>query len=155
MKSASPSFLIFQINQHLFKNLREEEGVGTIHCPGSLLLWLPKSLKNLEIIELSSCSTWYIQGFGRVLACWSSSNLSLSGQLFGLISSFLSNRHLQEVLDGKSLQDYPVNAAQASAYELCDGTRMPLRTPKTLETCKKKYVLIDSKSFKVCGRSHT
>ena len=32
------------------------------------------------------------------------------GQIFGLISSFLSNRRLQVVLDGKSSQEYPVNA---------------------------------------------
>ena len=34
----------------------------------------------------------------------------ISGQIFGLISSFLSNRWLQVVPDGKSLQEYPVNA---------------------------------------------
>ena len=34
----------------------------------------------------------------------------ISGQIFGLISSFLSNRRLQVVLNGKSLQEYPVNA---------------------------------------------
>ena len=34
----------------------------------------------------------------------------ISGQIFGLISSFLSNRRLQVVLDGKSSQEYPVNA---------------------------------------------
>ena len=34
----------------------------------------------------------------------------ISGQIFGLISSFLSNRWLCVVLDGKSLQEYPVNA---------------------------------------------
>ena len=33
-----------------------------------------------------------------------------SGQIFGLISSFFSNRQLQVVLDGKSSQEYPVNA---------------------------------------------
>ena len=33
-----------------------------------------------------------------------------SGQIFGLISSFLSNRWLQVVLDGKTSQEYPVNA---------------------------------------------
>ena len=32
------------------------------------------------------------------------------GQIFGLISSFLSNRRLRVVLDGKSSQEYPVNA---------------------------------------------
>ena len=35
---------------------------------------------------------------------------AISGQIFGLISSFLSNRHLRVVLDGKSSQEYPVHA---------------------------------------------
>ena len=34
----------------------------------------------------------------------------ISGQIFGLTYSFLCNRQLQVVLDGKSLQEYPVNA---------------------------------------------
>ena len=34
----------------------------------------------------------------------------ISGQIFGLVSSFLSNRHLRVVLDGKSSQEYPINA---------------------------------------------
>ena len=34
----------------------------------------------------------------------------ISGQIFGLISSCLSNRQLWVVLDGKSSQEYPVNA---------------------------------------------
>ena len=34
----------------------------------------------------------------------------ISGQLCGLISSFLSKRRLQVVLDGTSSQEYPVNA---------------------------------------------
>ena len=34
----------------------------------------------------------------------------ISGQIYDLISSFLSNRGLQVVLDGKSSQEYPVNA---------------------------------------------
>ena len=34
----------------------------------------------------------------------------ISGQIFGLISSFLSNRQLRVVLDGKSSQEYPVNS---------------------------------------------
>ena len=33
----------------------------------------------------------------------------ISGRIFGLISSFLSNRWLRVVLDGKSSQEYPVN----------------------------------------------
>ena len=34
----------------------------------------------------------------------------ISGQILGLISSILSNRRLRVVLDGKSSQEYPVNA---------------------------------------------
>ena len=34
----------------------------------------------------------------------------ISGLIFGLISSFLSNRHLRVGLDGKSSQEFPVNA---------------------------------------------
>ena len=34
----------------------------------------------------------------------------ISGQIFGLVSSFLSNRWLWVVLHGKSSQEYPVNA---------------------------------------------
>ena len=34
----------------------------------------------------------------------------ISGQIFGLISSFLCNRRRRVVLDGKSSQEYPVNA---------------------------------------------
>ena len=33
----------------------------------------------------------------------------ISGQILGLISSFLNNRRLRVVLDGKSLQEHPVN----------------------------------------------
>ena len=34
----------------------------------------------------------------------------ISCQIFGLISTFVSNRRLRVVLDGKSSQEYPVNA---------------------------------------------
>ena len=34
----------------------------------------------------------------------------ISGQIFGLISSFLRNRRFRVVLNGKSSQEYPVNA---------------------------------------------
>ena len=37
-------------------------------------------------------------------------SFGISGQIFGLISSFLSNRWIRVVLDGKCSQEYPVNA---------------------------------------------
>ena len=33
----------------------------------------------------------------------------ISGQIFSLISSFLSNRRIRMALDGKTSQEYPVN----------------------------------------------
>ena len=43
----------------------------------------------------------------------------ISGQIFDLISSFVSNRRLQVVLDGKSSQEYPANAGVPQASILC------------------------------------
>ena len=37
----------------------------------------------------------------------------ISGQVYGLILSFLSNRQLKVVLEGKSSQDYPLNAGDS------------------------------------------
>ena len=42
----------------------------------------------------------------------------ISGQIFGLISSFLSNRQLRVVLDGKSSQEYPINARVPQGFIL-------------------------------------
>ena len=41
-----------------------------------------------------------------------------SGQIFGLILSFLSNRQLQVVLDGTSSQEYSVNARVPQGFIL-------------------------------------
>ena len=43
----------------------------------------------------------------------------ISGQIFGLISSFVSNRRLRVVLDGKSSQEYPVNPGVPQGSILC------------------------------------
>ena len=42
----------------------------------------------------------------------------ISGQIFGLISAFLSNRRLRVVLDGKSSQEYPVNVGVPQGFIL-------------------------------------
>ena len=42
----------------------------------------------------------------------------MSGQIFGLISSFLSNRRLRVVRNGKSSQEYPVNAGVLQGFIL-------------------------------------
>ena len=43
----------------------------------------------------------------------------ISGQIFGLISSFLSNRRIRVVVNGKSSQEYPVNAGVPQGSILC------------------------------------
>ena len=65
----------------------------------------------LYLIELSGLSTglafdraWHAGLLHKVKSC------GISGQIFGLISSFLSNRRLWMLLVEKSLQEYPVNA---------------------------------------------
>ena len=56
-------------------------------------------------------NTWFTQGFQLGQACWSfSQTYGISSQIFGLISSFLSNRWFRVDLDWKSSQWYPVNA---------------------------------------------
>ena len=67
-------------------------------------------LTSLGLLEL-----WHLMypriltGFG-MLVFFKLKFYGISGQIFGLISSFLSNRRLRVVLDGKSSQEYPVNA---------------------------------------------
>ena len=56
---------------------------------------------------------WHV-GILHKLKCY-----GVSGQIFGLISSFLSNKQLQVVLNGKSSQEYPVNAGVPGATFSC------------------------------------
>ena len=42
----------------------------------------------------------------------------ISGQIFGLVSSFLHNRRLRGVLDGKSSQEYLVNVGVPQGFIL-------------------------------------
>ena len=48
--------------------------------------------------------------FSKNLVDTAFKSCEISGQIFGLISSFLSKRQLRVIRDGKSSQEYPVNA---------------------------------------------
>ena len=48
---------------------------------------------------------WYVSLFPKL------KSYGISGQIFGLISSYINNRQLRVVLNGKSSQEYPVTAA--------------------------------------------
>ena len=67
------------------------------------LLGLSTSLGLLELWDMT-----YLRLFTEFGILVFFTNL-ISGQIFGLISSFLSNRWLRVVLDVKSSQEYPVN----------------------------------------------
>ena len=58
----------------------------------------------------------YIKAFDRVwhaVLLHKLKSYGISGQIFGLIYSFLSNRRLRVVLNGKFSQEYPINAGVA------------------------------------------
>ena len=116
----------------VFKNVRKVLQVKTTTLL-FFFLWFVKSLKNFRLTAdlLTFVSGRITRAFNRSGATravaldiskvfdrvWHASLLyklmpyGISGPKFGLISSFLSNRQLQVVLDGKSSQKYPVNAA--------------------------------------------
>ena len=53
-------------------------------------------------------------------------NFWISGQIIGLISSFLSNRQLQVILEGKCSQEYQVNNAGAPQGSILVSTLFQL-----------------------------
>ena len=69
----------------------------------------------------SSGAIWAVPQYNQALWTWYASLLyklrsyEISGQIFGFISSFLSNRPLWVVLDGKSSQEYSINAGVPGA----------------------------------------
>ena len=61
------------------------------------------------------------KAFGRVwhaVLLHKLKSYGISGQIFGFISSFLSNGRLRVVLDGKSSQEHPVNVAVSQGFNL-------------------------------------
>ena len=61
-----------------------------------------------QAVPLDLCKAfgrvWHVGLFHKLKSC------GILGQIFDLFSSFLTNRHLQVVLNGKSSKEYPVNA---------------------------------------------
>ena len=55
-------------------------------------------------ISKAFCRFWHVGLLHKF------NSYGILGQIFGLICSFLSNKWLQLVVEGKSLQEYPVNA---------------------------------------------
>ena len=83
-------------------------------------------LTGLGLLEL-----WHLihsrllTGFGMLVFFSNFKSYGISGQIFGLISSFFSNRQLRVVLDGKSSQEYPVNAGVPQGFILGSTLFLP------------------------------
>ena len=59
--------------------------------------------------------------FGRVLHAGLFDKLmsyGISAQIFGIISTFVSNKHLRVIMDEKFSQEYPVNAGVSQGFIL-------------------------------------
>ena len=90
----------------------------TFFLISSMVLGLPNQLltfSQLYLIELIGLKLWhliyprFLTGFGMLVFFPNFKSYGISGQIFHLIPSFLSNRQLRVVVDGKSSQEYPVN----------------------------------------------
>ena len=86
---------------HIFSQLYLIDLLGLLTGPGLLELWY---LIYSSLLDLWINPVWHAGLLHKL------KSYGISGQIFCLISSFLSNRRLQVVLHGKSSQEYPVNA---------------------------------------------
>ena len=80
----------------------------------------------------------------------------ISGRIFGFISSFLSNRRLRVVLNGKPSQEYPVHAGVPQGYIL--GPTLFLLDINDLPDdviCNIGIYADDTTPFECCGRIYT
>ena len=60
----------------------------------------------------------FLTGSGMMVFFTNAKSYRISGQIFGLIPSFVGNRQFQVVLDGKSSQKYSVNAGAPQGFIL-------------------------------------
>ena len=93
---------LFSDFQYGFRSSRSTADLLTV--VSDRLLGLLTGLGLLKLSHLIYPRVWHAGFFHKL------KSYGISGQIFGLTSSFLSNRQLRVALDGKSSQEYPVNA---------------------------------------------
>ena len=89
-----------------FRSSRSTAGLLTVASDRIARAFNKSGATSAVVLNISKAfdRVWHV-GLLHKLKCY-----GISGQIFRLISSFLSNRWLQVVLDEKSSQEYPVNA---------------------------------------------
>ena len=91
-----PSMVLGLLNQlQIFSQLYLIELLGLFTGLGLLELW--------HLIYKAFDRVWHAGLLHKL------KSYGISGQIFGLVSSFLSSRRLRVVMDGKSSEEYPVN----------------------------------------------
>ena len=76
------------------------------------------TVDHLTVVSDRIVRVFKSSGATRAVTLDISNEFGMSDQIYGLISYFLSNRQVRVVLDGKSLQEYPVNAEVPQGYIL-------------------------------------
>ena len=100
--------------QYGVKSSRSTADLLTIYLIGLLGLLIGLGLLELLHVKYSSLST----GFGLLVSLRKLKSYGISGRVFGFNSPYLSSRRLRVVLDGTSLQKYPVNARAPQVFIL-------------------------------------
>ena len=131
-KNYCPVSLLF-VTSKVFEKLVNNRIVDHIKNSGFFLIFnvFASSLSTANLLKVVSVriaraynrsgAIWAVPQYNQALWAWYTSLLyklrsyEISGQIFGFISSFLSNRSLWVVLDGKSSQEYSINAGVPEA----------------------------------------
>ena len=106
---------LFSDFQYGFRSSRSPEDLLTVVSDRIARAFNRSGATRAVALDISKAfdRVWHAGLLHKLKSC------GISGQIFGLISSFLSNnRRLWVVLDGKSSQQYPVNAGVPQGYIL-------------------------------------
>ena len=98
-------FGLFSDFQYGFRSSRSTANLLTVVSNRIARAFNRSGVTRAVALEISKAfdRVWHASLFHKL------TSYGTSGQIFRLISSFLSNRRLRVVLDGKSSQEYPVN----------------------------------------------
>ena len=107
---------IFSNFQHGFRSSRSTADLLTVVSDRIARIAFNRSRTTRAValdIPKAFHRVWHVVLLLKLKSC------GISGEIFGLISSFFSIRQLLVVLDGKSQQEYPVNAGVPQSFILC------------------------------------